>query len=230
MFGNAGYEVSDAAAARTVEPEAGLQTISVASVADENSAIRPHVVAAPGDASRDLLRGAAEAAVEAMLGGAVRAVEPPNLIEKGSDRCGREDADAIELAAVEEHLADAGEAAHRNAKPTLRREQPAIFAELPAREITRSFGDQDRAGRARSVEIVFQRLAVGTVELDRTSNCGIAARRPVVASVELHRFEDVGAHPSVEPLPGHAFDDRGNDRKIHVAVGEVIVAGTVLEV
>jgi hypothetical protein len=77
------------------------------------------------------------------------------------------------------------------------------------------------------VQIVLLRLAVGCIELDRACNHGIAARRPIVAGVELHRLEHVAVHPDVEPFAGHALDDRADDREIEVGVGEIIVAGTV---
>ena len=41
------------------------------------------------------------------------------------------------------------------------------------------------------MQIVFLRLAVGRVELDRAGDRGVAARRPVVAGVEPHRLEHI---------------------------------------
>ena len=54
-----------------------------------------------------------------------------------------------------------------------------------------------------------------------------AARRPVVAGVDLHRIEDVAAHPDVEPLASYVLDDRSDDREVHVGVGEIFVARTM---
>src|SRR3954470_7262978 len=81
FLGNAGDEVSDAATAGAVEPEAGLEAISIARVTDERGAASPHVVTAAGYAGRDLLGRSAEAAIEAMLGRAIGAVEAPDLRE-----------------------------------------------------------------------------------------------------------------------------------------------------
>src|SRR5207244_3378854 len=118
-------------------------------------------------------------------------------------------ADAVEDPAVQQHTPDTGEASRRNAEAALRREQRPILAGMPAREVARlAVIDGHRTIRATSMQIVLLRLASRIIEFDRSGDRGVAAGRPIVTGVELHRPEHVTAHPDVEPLTGDLLDDR----------------------
>src|SRR6185369_940925 len=140
----------------------------------------------------------------------------------------RNDAHSVDRSPVQEQAADPGETASRDSKPALRSEERAIIAELPAREVARrALADEHRAGGTLAMQVVLLRLAVRRIELDGTGDRRVAARRPVVASVELHRLEDVPAHPDVEPLAGDNLDRRADDREIEVGISEIAGAGAV---
>ena len=84
------------------------------------AAVVEQIVPATGLRLRQALHGKAIGAVEAVVRLAVSAVEPPGRSQQGLDRLRRNDLDSVERSAVEQHLADAGEAAHRNPQAALR--------------------------------------------------------------------------------------------------------------
>ena len=143
----------------------------------------------------DLLRRLAVAAVEA----GVVAVGAPLLPSKrqtgvsivstdAARGCGRRRAFRRSAASGRRARGRARRCAGRLAART----SAPFSPELPAREVAGSPSlTQHRAGGAGAVEIVLLRLAVGLVELDRARDRRVAARRPVVAGVELHRLEHV---------------------------------------
>src|SRR6185369_3449886 len=165
---------------------------------------------------------------KAFFGASVRSVETPDLRQADVDRLRRNDAHSVDRSPVQEQPADPGEAASRDSKPALWREERAIIAELPAREVARrAFADEHRTGGPLPMEVVLLRFPVRRIELDGAGDRFVATRRPVVAGVELHRLEDVPAHPDVEPLAGDNLDRRADDRKVEVGVSEIASAGTV---
>src|SRR5438067_10698910 len=83
---HSGDEIDDSPPARAVDPDAGFHAIGIAGVPDEYRPTDSHVLGAAGNWSRDLLRGEAVAAVEAILDVAVAAVVAPDLRDERLDR------------------------------------------------------------------------------------------------------------------------------------------------
>ena len=198
---------------------------------DESGTASAHVVGTAGDGGRNLLGRVAVAAIEAAVRDAVAPVEAPDLRQHRLDRVRREDAHAVERSAVEQHAPDACQPARRDAQAALRREERAVLAQMPARQIAGlTVLHEHRAVRPLAVQIVLLRLARRIVELDRAGDDRVAAGWPIVAGVEPHRLEHFAAHPDVEPLARHLLNDRADDGEVEVGVAEVIIPGAVLRV
>ena len=153
----------------------------------------------------------------------------PDLREERVDRLRREDADAVERSVVQQHAPDAGDAARRNSagRPAARTaSRSRRGARARGRTARRPSRTPDRPGGRRADR---PSAACPSALSSSTARAilRVAAGRPVIAGVEPHRLEHVAAHPDVEPLTGHALDDRPDDRKIEVGVAEIIVARAV---
>src|SRR5690349_20854590 len=80
-----------------------------------------------------------------------------------------------------------------------------------------------------AAEIVLDGLAT-LREHDGARDGRVAAGRPIVAGVELHRIEHLAAHPDIETLSGDTLDDRRDNGEVEVGVSEESVAGSVLSI
>jgi predicted component of type VI protein secretion system len=107
------------------------QAISVAGVTDAHSLVADRVVVAARLPGWDLLAGEAVATIEAVVGVAVAAIEPPRRGQQDFDRLGREYSHAIDGTAIEQHPPDTGQAAGGNPEPALGSEHRAIVAGPP---------------------------------------------------------------------------------------------------
>ena len=127
----------------------------------------------------------------------------------------------------EQHPADPGQPARRNAqaRPAARTRRRCSPSRQRAEESqpAPSRTNTGQSGRLppRSSRTALPSCVRTTARADRA----VAARRPVEAGVELHGHEHLAPHQPVEPLAGHLLDHRRDDREIEVRVSEIAGAG-----